>query len=359
MKCLLSSSKFNDQQELLNHYVNFHHVDENNWFFQKLFQIKDTSVLKSCLRCDEFILNDKHRRIHNFLKHYDDGKTQPFEEKLLAVKRISALTIYSIEFNKHKNSYNFYNSEACVDDFLRNVKCRFKVGNTKWFKCSFSIENIQSSIYPGLQPILNTRYWTTPVYSSVYFNDFIIFGLKQDFLNRVIINGSSGSSWHFKRFIYLAVKILNDNIEAALRKMTDFTDFEADVEGKVDHEDMVSNNSDSDSLKSFIDNEEVNTDLNVYRHFYNVQTNIDEILAEKYDEALRDIEKFDEISNLCYSSEDEIEIDNFKRFEETVNIFHENLFPQTNNEREKERNQLVRAILYEIRFDKTNKKYLC
>ena len=78
MKCLLCSSKLKDQKDLLNDYVTYHNVDENNWFFQKLFQIKDKSLLKGCLRCDEFLVTYKHKAVHNFLKHYDDGKTIPF-----------------------------------------------------------------------------------------------------------------------------------------------------------------------------------------------------------------------------------------------------------------------------------------
>ena len=101
-----------------------------------------------------------------------------------------------------------------IDDFLRNVKYRFKSTSKKWFKCSFIIENIQNSIHPDLQPLLNTSYWTTQTYDSTYFNDFIFFGLRQDILNRVIINTMSDSAWHFKRFISLAVKILDGEVEA-------------------------------------------------------------------------------------------------------------------------------------------------
>ena len=209
-------SKFKDQKDLLNHYVTYHNVDENNWFFQKLFQIKDKTLLKRCLRCDKFLVTEKQKAVQKFLKHYEDGKTISFEEKPLDVLKLPALTIYSIEFRKHQNFYDFYNSELCVDDFLRNVRYRFKAGSKKWFKCSFVIENIQKSLYPGLQPIINSRYWSTATYDSIYFNDFIFFGLKQDILSRVIINCMSGSSWHFKRFISLAVKILDDAAEAVI-----------------------------------------------------------------------------------------------------------------------------------------------
>ena len=100
-------------------------------------------MLKCCLRCDEFLVNDEQKSVHNFLKYYEDGKTIPFEEKPLDILKLPALTIYSIEFRKHQNFYDFYNSQLCIDDFLRNVKYRFKTGSRKWFNCSFTIENIQ------------------------------------------------------------------------------------------------------------------------------------------------------------------------------------------------------------------------
>ena len=117
MKYLLCSSKFKDQKDLLNHYVTYHNVDENNWFFQKLFQIKDKTLLKRCLRCDKCLVNEKQKAVHKFLKDYEDGKTIPFEEKQLDVLKLPALTIYSIEFRKHQNFSDICNSELCVDDF--------------------------------------------------------------------------------------------------------------------------------------------------------------------------------------------------------------------------------------------------
>ena len=115
MKCLLCSSKFKDEKELLDHYLSYHNIDENNWFFQKLFQAKNKSLLTNCVRCNEFLTTEKHKAVHDFLRHYDDGKSIPFEEKPLDILRYPALTIYSTEFQKHSNFYDFYNSEKCVD----------------------------------------------------------------------------------------------------------------------------------------------------------------------------------------------------------------------------------------------------
>ena len=86
MKCLLCSSKFKDQKDLLDHYLSYHNIDENNWFFQKLFQTKNKTLLTNSLR-NEFLATEKQKVVHNFLKHYDDGKTIPFEEKPLDIVR--------------------------------------------------------------------------------------------------------------------------------------------------------------------------------------------------------------------------------------------------------------------------------
>ena len=126
MKCLLCSSTFQNQEELLNHYVSYHNVDKNNWFFQKLFQSKNKALLKHFVRCNEFLTTGKHKSAHNFLKHYDKDKSIPFEDKPTDIVRFPGLTIYSIEFQKHKEFYDFFNSEKCVDDFLRDVRYKFK-----------------------------------------------------------------------------------------------------------------------------------------------------------------------------------------------------------------------------------------
>ena len=87
-----------------------------------------------------------------------------------------------MNIKKYKDLYSFYNSEKFVDEFLQNVKFRFRATTKKLFKCLFTIENTQNSIRADLQPLLNTRYWTTETYDSIYFNDFIFYSLKNDIL---------------------------------------------------------------------------------------------------------------------------------------------------------------------------------
>ena len=73
---------------------------------------------------------------------------------------------------------------------------------------------MKNSITSDLEPLLNTRYCTTETYDSIYFNDFIFNALRQeDILKRIIRNNMSGSSWYFKRFLYLAVKTVDADFE--------------------------------------------------------------------------------------------------------------------------------------------------
>ena len=122
---------------------------------------------------------------------------------------LDKITIYSIDYTKHQDSYNFFDSEKCVSDFLSNCKYNFKnSGQIKTFKCSFTIQNQQVSPIEDAPPIVNTRYWSTSPYEGVYFNDFIYFSIKGEILNRVILNGLSRSSWYFLKFANLSLKVL-------------------------------------------------------------------------------------------------------------------------------------------------------
>ena len=64
------------------------------------------------------------------------------------------------------------------------------------------------------------------------------------------------------------------------------------------------------------------------------------LIKEEYEKGLEDIENFDEISNLCERSEEELEIDDFKNAKEKIENFNETLFPKTDNENI-ENNQLM------------------
>ena len=140
-------------------------------------------------------------------------------------------------------------------------------------------------------------------------------------------------------------------------KNAQFTNFEVDVDNEEsDDGKEVSDDSDLDSLKSFIENEQVHDDdVNFYRDFDNIETDIEQTLKEEYGTGLEDIENFEEISNLCKGSEDELEIDDFKNAKEKIVSFNEMLFPNTHDKN----NRLINVLLLVIRFDKVGKTNVC
>ena len=98
----------------------------------------------------------------------------------------------------------------------------------------------------------------------------------------------------------------------------EFLDFEATVEDQVGSKDEVSA---VDSLNSFIDDaaeEEENSNRPFYCNFENVTRSIDETLAEELEKSMREVEKFDEVSNFCESSEEEGEVKEFKEVEKRI-----------------------------------------
>ena len=135
-----------------------------------------------------------------------------FEDKPVDVENTANLLRFEIRVNKHGDYYDFENSEEVVVDSLKNIRSRFKPSSLKLSKCLFVIENIQQSAFENLRAILNTRYWTADVCKATYFNDFVFYGLRQNILSKVIVNGMSGSSWKVRRFVMilnLSSKVLN------------------------------------------------------------------------------------------------------------------------------------------------------
>ena len=110
--------------------------------------------------------------------------------------------------------------------------------------------------------------------------------------------------------------------------MADFIRFEAEVDTESD----LSDNDDEidENANDFIVSDENVTQesRNLYRQFDNVESNLDEILLEAHNEALKDIQEFDEISNLD-EDETEMEVDDFDSSQLFIAKFEKNI--ATNN----------------------------
>ena len=51
----------------------------------------------------------------------------------------------------------------------------------------------------------------TEPYRAKFFNDYIFFSLKENILKRVIVNRMSGSSWRFRKSLYINLKFLQED----------------------------------------------------------------------------------------------------------------------------------------------------
>ena len=207
MKCVLCGANDIDKS----HYAQVHHVNENNVFFKKFIDQKQKVVLhrRKCHLCQEFVLSNKAE--HDFVKHYGAGKKSDQISKPLNVVTLGDVKKIEITFNEHSLDYNFYDSAALVDSFLARVKDLLpQYENNVLFKAGFSIENVQQVLSNDYSdPLVQTRYWTTETFESKSFNDFISFKIRESVLKRVVHNNLSGSAWHFNRFNYMNVKIIN------------------------------------------------------------------------------------------------------------------------------------------------------
>ena len=215
MKCLLCDYKNNEIEELKKHYLKYHNVDENNFFFKKLIDQKKKNVIhrRKCNYCNEFVFSSKAD--HDFLKHYDreiefdvDGNNDL--DKPVTITNVGSIRKLEITFKEHSSHYDFFDPVAVVDSFLAQVKNLVqRYNNDVLIRAGFSIENVQQALDNYSEPLVQTRYWSTEPLQSKSFNDFVLFKTRESVLKRVINNRLSGSAWNFNKFNYLNVKILD------------------------------------------------------------------------------------------------------------------------------------------------------
>ena len=216
MKCLLCNYENNQIKELKEHYVKYHNVDENNFFFKKLINQKENIIhRKKCNYCNEFVFMNKVN--HDFLKHYGRGLTINDGDEVakngnrpITITNVGDVKKFEITFKEHSSYYDFFDSEAVVDSFLAQIqKLVPYYDNDVLIRIGFSIENIQQALDNYSEPLVQTRYWSTDPIQAKSFNDFVSFKSRESILKRIINNRLTGSAWNFNKFNYLNVKILD------------------------------------------------------------------------------------------------------------------------------------------------------
>ena len=132
MKCLLCSVQFIRESVLKNHYVNYDAINEDDIFFKDLF-LPDT-VDKTCRICRKTFKNCRSKKKHMFLFHYGERQMGGRRPGLSALPQNvltrGPLTYYSINFEQHKNFYDFFNNSS-ADVFLYSVYETFRPSSTE------------------------------------------------------------------------------------------------------------------------------------------------------------------------------------------------------------------------------------
>ena len=148
MKCLICDATFSDNEVLKSHYGWHHSINENNYFLRELFSPDNVSK-----RCDDFKLEFKNcrpKKNHNFLLHYNQVGARRNQQLPINVLRRVPIFYYSINFDQHKNFYDFYD-EKIVDNFLNSVYEHFVSGNNFYIQGYVEIVNYQQTEIVNLE----------------------------------------------------------------------------------------------------------------------------------------------------------------------------------------------------------------
>lgn len=146
--------------------------------------------------------------------------------------------------------------------------------------------------------------------------------------------------------------------------MAEFIEFEAVTEAsdtvvidETDDEENGNKENEVSDVDSFNDDTEKGeqNDVKFYRQLENVSKLTDKTLQQEYKLSLIEAENFNDFSNFCESSKVELgTVDEFKDSGKRLEKFEDTLFSKF-----EEHNTFSDSILYEVRFNVTEKRNLC
>ena len=194
MKCLLCGLNCTSEKVIKKH-VDYHQIKENDTYFKDLF-LPDT-IEKKCNICDIILKQADKKKYICFFFHYGTKKQFGGSKKCkipINILKRGSITYFSINFNQHKNLYDFF-TRGIVDDFLQSVYEVYQPQENK-IQAFFEVINQQR----GEVILEDNRAWLTNSFNTKHFNTFARGEIKNEITKRIIVNGQSGSSWFFKRF---------------------------------------------------------------------------------------------------------------------------------------------------------------
>ena len=202
MKCLLCSLHFIRESVLKKLYINYHFINDEDIYFKDLF-LPDTFD-KTCRICNVIFKSPRNKKKHMFLFHYGKHKQiggNRTSKLPLNILNCGGIIHYSIDFSQHKNFYDFLSSDI-IDAFLDSVYEVYRPLKEHKFQGYAEITNQEK-----LEVILEINELSNS-FTSKHFNDFVRGEIRGGITKRIIVDGQSGSSWHFKRFERLRVIVV-------------------------------------------------------------------------------------------------------------------------------------------------------
>ena len=217
MKCLCCNEKFQNAESLKKHYVEYHGVDEENYFYKRLFSRDRFFFPRKCFRCEHLCTSDREEKVHNFLSHYQQ-RGWPFEEDNFRCE----LAEVRINFADHSDFYSFYNSREIISKYL-NVFENIFLPQSNFtpvkFECSFTTIPRQPSSMHGFVETIDTRVCVHDVYEGVYFNDFMKAGIGNDIKKMIYTAGWLGVAGDLNALtVFALVSIENISNQLVNRK---------------------------------------------------------------------------------------------------------------------------------------------
>ena len=143
--------------------------------------------------------------LFHYGKHKQIGGNRSQRTSTLPINVLNGepITHYSINFSQHKNFYDFFSS-GIVDALLESVYEIYRPLKENKIQGYAEIVNQQRG-----EIILEDKWvWLTNSFNSKHFNDFVRGEIRDEITKRIIVNGQTGSSWHFKRFERLSVIVV-------------------------------------------------------------------------------------------------------------------------------------------------------
>ena len=195
MDCILCHLSFSEVSELKMHYVDFHGVDQANSYFLDLF--RTDSLDRKCKKCCMTLNSKRMKKKSHVLYHYSQagGARNRLIDLPLNVLRRAQIVYYSVNFDQHRNYYNFLSTDM-IDTFLGVVYDAFKPERNLLYKFQGYFEIINQQRDPERT---EKRVWLTNVFRFKHFNQFVRGEIKDEIVKRVIVNGQTRSTWYFKR----------------------------------------------------------------------------------------------------------------------------------------------------------------